>query len=52
MDQAFAGVRGDARKAFETAALELAYALIEASAKNQKLNIWIHVFEKWADEKA
>ncbi|MEJ2359933.1 MAG: hypothetical protein P8Z75_00700 [Gammaproteobacteria bacterium] len=51
MDRTFDGERGDAGRAFETVSIELAHALIEACAKNRRMNNWIHVFEKWAMKK-
>jgi hypothetical protein len=50
MDQAIEGGRGAARRSFETAAIELGNALLEAGARNPRMEHWIDVFQKWKAE--
>ena len=50
MDQAREGERGEARRSFESAAIKLGHALIEAGAHNERMKNWVEVFEQWAEE--
>jgi hypothetical protein len=50
MDQAIEGERGDARRAFEVAAISLGNALVEAGARNERMENWVKIFEQWKHE--